>query len=78
VGQTIKDGNQIIIRYKSIGAINYILHHAPTVLVIDNFSKKVKQLDLIFIEPRNGWNMCIKCCDVRYSTLVDEVILFYS
>jgi hypothetical protein len=76
-GQIIKDGNRVIARYKPIGTIIYVLHHPPTAFVADNFAKKVKQLDSIFIEPRNGWDMCTKYRDARCPVVVDEIISSY-
>jgi hypothetical protein len=76
-GQAIKDGNRVIARYKPIGAIIYILHHPPTALVTDNFAKKVKHLDSIFIERRSRWDMCTKYRDARCPAVVDEVISSY-
>jgi hypothetical protein len=76
-GQVIKDGNRVIARYKPIGTIIYVLHHSPTAFVADNFAKKMKQLDSIFIESRNGWDMCTKYRDARCLAVVDEIISSY-
>jgi hypothetical protein len=45
--------------------------------VTDNFAKKVKQLNSIFIKPCSGWDMCTKYRDARCLAVADEVILSY-